>query len=349
MPIRPNLIERTLFYTLNQGPAPMLEVFSMLSFRAALAGARLGVFDALEDGPRSAGDLARTLKTDERGIKTLLDALVPLGYLDRDGAVYSNTRLTSRWMARRSPTTIVHALLYWGDILFALWGDLEESIRRGKPVTPLYEWIEGQPQTSAHFQQFMLEAAALAEGEFVSKLKLPPGARRLIDVGGGHGTWSIALCKRYPDLHATVFDAPRALVSAQENIAAKGMGARVTVQAGNFMTDDLGSGYDAALLINIIHGLTPEENAALLRRVGQALRAGGRVYILEQLQGRALLPTAEAANALFGLSYYHLLGGSVYAYADIMSWLQAAGYDDARRVNLLRIPGNSIISAAYSP
>jgi len=130
---------------------------------------------------------------------------------------------------------------------------------------------------------------------------------------------------------------------ARKSIAAENMGERVSVQEGDFWKDDLGSGYDAALLFNIIHAYSPEKNMELFGKVASALKPGSVVVILEQLAGKVPGPTARAINAILGLNYFHLLGGGIYAFDEIARWLTTAGFTNPRRINLRKLPGNSLV------
>jgi 16S rRNA G1207 methylase RsmC len=174
-------------------------------------------------------------------------------------------------------------------------------------------------------------------------VQLPDAARRLLDVGGGHAMYSVALCQKYPQLSAVVFDSPQALATGRANIVRAGLADRVTVQTGNFFRDDLGGGYDAALLFNIIHGCSPDQNIELFRQAARALNPGGQLIVLEQLAGRALLPIGNAINGLLGLSYFHLLQGNLYAFDEVARWFGEAGLHTVRRVNLLKAAGSSLI------
>lgn len=191
----------------------------------------------------------------------------------------------------------------------------------------------------------MVAIARLAGPEIIRKVKLPPTARHLLDVGGGHAMYSIALCRRYAQLSATVFDSPQALQAARANIDAAKLHDRMRVQAGDFLHDQLGSGYDVALLFNIMHGFLPEQNITLLRNVAGALNAGGLVIIAEQVAGKAPGPTSAALARMLGLSYFHLLGGQIFTYDEIVRWLTVAGFTNPRRISLLKSPGNSLMLA----
>jgi len=185
--------------------------------------------------------------------------------------------------------------------------------------------------------------ARFTADEIIGKVPLPAMAARVLDVGGGHAMYSIALCRKHPGVSVTVFDSPQALNTARENIAQAEMGDRIALQEGDFRHDHLGSGYDAALLFNIIHGLTSDENTDLFRKVGEALKPGGRIVILEQLAGRSPLSMIRAVSGILGMSYFHVLDGQVYAYEAVAGWLAAAGFTNVRRINLLRVPGNSLV------
>jgi SAM-dependent methyltransferase len=343
MPVVPNFVEKTIFLSLNQGPGPSLDIWNAVGFRAVLAAIRLDVFETLAAGPLSAAELAQRLKADARGMQRLIDALVPLGYVKRQGDRYANTAMTSKWLLRSSPMNFAPYFRYWGAIIPKLMDDLEDSIVQGRSPRNLYEWLEDEPEVSRDFQEAMISLANFVLREVIGKLKLPGSARRLLDVGGGHAMYSVALCQKYPQLSAVVFDSPQALATGRANIDRAGLADRVTVQTGNFFRDELGSGYDVALLFNILHGCSPDQNIDLFRKAARALNPGGQLIVLEQLAGKAPLPIGNAINALLGLSYFHLLQGNLYAYDEVAQWFREADFDQPRRINLLKGPGSSLI------
>jgi SAM-dependent methyltransferase len=344
MPLQPNLLEQMLFLQLNLGPGPVLDIWGAVGFRAVLAAVRLGVFEALAVGPRPAGGLAEALGAEPAATGLLLDALAALGYVRRQGEVFANTPMTARWLTGGS-ANFGAGFEFWGNNLYQLMGSLEDTVRTGRPGLNLYEWIENKPEASRAFQDWMVAIAGFAAETIVRLAPLPAGARRLLDIGGGHGRYAMAYCRRYPALAATIFDSPRALLAAEAGLAEDGLRDRVTLQAGNFLVDELGQGYDAALLLNIVHGFSDEQNQALVGRAAQALAPGGRLVLAEQLAGRASTPAANATKALLGLSYLHLLGGRLWAYADVKRWMGAAGLTGVRRVDSPRLPGTSLVLA----
>lgn len=346
MPLIPNFVERLLLQT-DQLPGPLVDLFAAVGFRAVWAALNLGIFEALERGEAlTAGGLAEAVRADERGITHLLGVLQALGYVQEQGGGWTNTTMTRRRMVRGADKNVIAGFHYWGTALAELWQDLEGSIRAGQPATDLYAWLEQRPYALRDFQEWTIAVARLTGDEITRKAPLPPGARRLLDAGGGHGAYSIAFCRRYPELAATIFDLPGAVAIGRETVEAEDMNARVSTQEGDLLQDDLGTGYDVALLFNIVHGFRPDQNRLLLGKVAAALNPGGQLIIMEQFAGRAPTPLAEAVAQILGLSFYHLLGGQIYPYAEVAGWLTETGFPAPRRVDLRQAPGSSLVVAA---
>lgn len=345
MPLTTNALERLILTRLNFAPALLLDYFSTLGFRAALVGVRLGVFDALEKGPCTAADVAEQLGTDPRGTESLLEALTSLQYLRRQRDRYANRPTASRWLTQARDPAFVEATGFLEMAAFDLWGDLEEAVRSGRPVQPLYAWLEADPERSATFQAWTRWTARGLAPEIVRRVPLPGGAQRLIDVGGGHGRYAAAYCRASAGLSAVVFDLPIALRSAEDLLDEPDLEGRIQLQPGDFLTDELGAGFDVALVINIVHGLSEDENRRLIGRVSAALNPGGRIVLLEQFVGRAPGPAVYAINRLLDLTYHLVLKGRTYRFADAVGWLTDAGFGTPKRINLRSAPGASLATA----
>lgn len=343
MPIKTNTLEHLALFTLNKVPAPLIDVFGALGFRIVQAALRLRVFEALESKPLTLEELSQQINASPRGTQILLNNLEALGYIKQHNAYYSNTKMTTKWMLESSPQCIAVAFDYWGRVLFEHFQDLEETIRNGQPASNYYNYTEQHPEESRVFQDWLVSAARLGIEEITEKIKIHGKECKLIDIGGGHGLYSIALCQRYPELSAIVFDGEQALKSARDNIGMANLGGRIDTHEGNFMTDDLGSGYDIAFLFNIIHGLSPEQNINLLKRVAKALKPGGSVVIGDQLEDAKGGSAVQAIIQIFGLTFFHLLDARIYPYRDVASWLKTSGFTKPKRTNLVENPGISLV------
>jgi hypothetical protein len=323
----------------------MLDFIGAQAFRVVCVAVRLGLFEALGTAALSADDVARRIGADARGTMLLLEALEALGYVRHRGARYANTVTTARWLLPGSPNDLGGGIPFFENMVFDRWGHLEESVRRGRPALPSADWVAQRSDGWRIYQQGMIATARMVTDEVVSRVRLPPGARRLLDVGGGHGLYSVQFCRRQSGLSATVFDTAPALDIARDVVAAEGMQDRVTLQAGDFWVDALGAGYDVALVFNILHAYAPERNVELLRRVGGAVRAGGHLLVMEQLGGDGTSGLARVVVRLQALNYFNDLGAQTYAFEDVASWLATAGFHSTRRLALRKTPGFSLLLA----
>jgi predicted O-methyltransferase YrrM len=327
---------------LNQGPGPMLEMLGGMALKAVSVAVKLDIFESLNSGPLTAAEIAHRIEAGERGIQLMLNALEAIGYVKQQGGRYSNTPMTAKWMVRSSPHHIVDMFAHINDML-EIWGNLEEAIRTGETPVLVWEWLDQHPGSWDRYNAAMMGNAQMAAPDVVAKVKLPVTAGRLLDVGGSHGLFAINFCRRYPDLSATILDGPPTRKLAEANIAAAGMEKRVSFREGDFWTDDLGNGYDVALLSNIIHIHLPDKNIELLQKVGAALNPGGVIVIMDQMATPASAPTAKAMAGLMGLNLFVAANGQTYPPRDVAGWLRQAGLTNPREIFLRKSPGFALV------
>lgn len=342
MPITPNFMERMIMLKLHQGPGPMLDMLGGMACKAVSVALKLDIFESLNSGPLTAAEAARQIKANERATTLLLEGLMALGYISKQDGHYSNTAMTTKWMLRSSPHCVADMFPHINDVLEA-WGYLDEAIRRGETPTLFWEWLDQHPGGWDNYNAAMMATARMADPEVIAKVKLPVTARRLLDVGGGHGLHAINFCSRYPDLSATILDWPQTRKIAEANITAAGMDQRVSFREGDFWTDDLGSGYDVALLFNIIHMYLPDKNIELLQKVGGALNPGGVIVIMDQMALKASGPTAKVTAGLMGLNLFVAANGQTYPPQDIAGWLRQAGLNHPSETFLRKSPGFALV------
>lgn len=343
MPCVPSVFERLTLLTFNQGPGGMLDLLGAQAFRAVCVAVKLDVFEALKSGPSSASETARKISADEQGTTLLLGALDALGYVRETDKGFVNTPMTAKWLLRDSPTSLVHGLRFFENTVFERWGYLEESIRRGKPKLYLHSWLDQQPDHWRAYQDGMMAVARVIADEVVARVRLPPNACRLLDVGGGHGLYSTKFCRRYPHLSSTIFDLPQALAASRATGTMGAADDRVRQQPGDFWREDLGASYDVALLFNIVHASLPEKNLELLTKVARALNRGGLIVVMDQMAGNGSGPAGRVLVRLQGLNFFNDGGGRTYEYREIVQWVTTAGFTNPRRIKLRRLTGFSLV------
>jgi SAM-dependent methyltransferase len=320
----------------DDGPPSFHDLLATAGYRAVAAGLRLGVFDALADGPRPVTSLAAVLGADPRGTGLLAEALVSFGYLTSGPDGYANTAETTEWLAGDGDSDVDR---FWSVVLFESWEGLEESVRTGKPAIDFYGWLAERPEVLRRFQGMLSGHADAIAPEVAS---LVPVGSTLLDLGGGHAKHAIRLCGTHPSLRATVIDLPDALAVGAAAVTNAGMCRRITLRAGDYDTLDLGTGYDTVLLFNVVHGRTAAANRSLLHRVAAALRPGGAVVLLEHDE-HSPDHASDAFARVFSLNLFHGQGGQVYGTPEITTWLTAAGLTTPTTHPLTTSPGQSLL------
>ena len=168
------------------------------------------------------------------------------------------------------------------------------------------------------------------------------GRSHLLDLGGGPGTYAIHFCRANPELAATVFDLPTTQPFAEKTIDGFDLSDRIAFRGGNFLEDDIGSGYDVAWLSHILHGEGPDDCRRILDKTARALIAGGLViiheFILDDTMDSPLFPALFSLNMLLGTS-----SGRAYSESQLQHMLAEAGAKQVRRIRFESPNDSSIL------
>ena len=237
-----------------------------------------GLFAFLEDG-HNAGQVARAMKWSVRGTALVLDALAGLGFLEKDGAGYRNTAMSSAHLVPGRPAYLGHFLNHTRRA-WSSWERLPEWLRagdggrRGHHRALSDEWRD--------YVLGMDELARLNASGVAASVDLH-GHRHLLDLGAGLGAYGTAFLDAWPELQVTFFDLRHVIAWARDRGLRPDLAPRGAWVAGDFLKDGLGSGYDAVFIGNVLHGLSEEENRNLLRKCFRALQPGGQLIIKDFL------------------------------------------------------------------
>ncbi|MSP15951.1 MAG: hypothetical protein EXR73_04955 [Myxococcales bacterium] len=324
-------------------PARILELAGAGWGSAALLAANeCGVFAALANGPLELAAFSARTQLPERSGGMLLDALVALGLVEQEGAAYRNSPEAAAFLVPGRPGSLAGALGY-NHALLPAWARLAESVRTDQPVVPSPTYLGADPQRTRAFVLGM-HHRALAMGHAIAGAIDTTGRRRLVDVAGGPGTLASILCRRAPELSATVLELGPIAAVGRELVAEAGLAARISFVDCDVLSGDLGAGHDLALVSGLLHREPPEACRALLARLHAAMAPGGAVYLVDVMrdESRAGPPFA----ALFALNMLLTSErGGAHADVDHVAWLNEVGFREPRITRLPAPMVHTIVSA----
>jgi len=296
--------------------------------RAVLSALELDVFTAVGGGA-TAEKVAEKIHADSRAAEMLLNVLVSLKLLEKRDGIFFRTPVSARFFSEDSRDNARPALMHTAH-LWHRWSPLTECLRAGTSVEergPHDNWVRAF--ITAMDRNARERSTALVKAVAFS------GIRRMLDLGGGSGAYSIAFARAIPELKSEILDQADVVELTHEYISKAGLTDRISTRVGDMLCDPLGKNYDLILVSAICHIFSPKENQRLFHRIHDALAPRGQVVV----QGFILEPgkTAPRFAALFSLNM--LVGtraGSSYSEPEYIQWLQSAGFSDVRRV---RLPG----------
>jgi (2Fe-2S) ferredoxin/predicted O-methyltransferase YrrM len=305
--------------------------------RVILTALELDVFTALRESC-GAGELAKRLGTDSRATELLLNALVSLGLLQKENGTFRNSPTATRFLAEGSPDSARQAQLHTAN-MWKRWSHLTNSVKSGLPAPPA-----SSDEYVGTFIAAMDHGARARVHAMVQALGIN-GTRRMLDLGGGSGVYSMAFANASPELHCEIVDLPDVVPIANQYVASAGLSSRVTVRPGDMLNADLPAhAYDLVLLSSICHMFSPEQNRTLFARAHAALAPKGRIAIADFIVDPD--KTSPRSAALFALNMLVAThGGATYSEPEYDAWLKAAGFGAIRRI---RMPGpiNLIVAQA---
>lgn len=302
---------------------------------ALLAGMQLDVFTALQHGPLTADELARSLGVHAAKLRQLLYALAGAGLLQVAGDRFSNTEESDRFLVRGRPSYMGGG----GDLLAELWTaalQTATSIRTGEPQNRHDFATLPRHELEAYFRG--LHDGALAAGRAFARAHPLPAGHSVVDIAGGSGGFAIALAQEIPGLRVTVVDLPNVIAVTEQFIAEAGIQDRVTTQTADVVREPLSGAFDVAVAKLFLQTLGPDDARRALAHISAGLAPGGTMYISGSgiLEDSRLSPAIAVQFNIVLLNYYEQ--GQAYTISEHREWLHAAGLVDFERSTLGDVP-----------
>lgn len=270
------------------------------------------VFTGLAGGALTLADLSERTGVDSSALEKVLLVAVSIGLLLTDGMRFSNSLIAEKYLVRGKPEYIGDAIWLTGG----WWSPLNDL---GNEVFSQYRAKHDVPEGFAHerFIEAMHDYAVDGEADRLADALDLGGRKRLLDVGGGPGTMSVFLCRKYPELSATILDLPETEPIFKRVVDSYGMAQRVTFRVGDIEQVPFGEGYDVVLVSSMMHG---SRGDLIPPKAFDALVPGGLIIIRDFV----LYPEK---NGPLSAALFNMRMGA-YTEDELFDFLHKAGFVD---------------------
>ena len=236
---------------------------------------KLSIFPLLEEGPRSSDDVARHLGAAPRFVQAFLDACVAL---EKQDETFRNAPLTSKFLIRGNPEyvgdLVLHITNHWLS-----WGQLDQLILEGRTLLPFESGYVDVPTYWTNYMTGQNNRAVAGQNHYLVQGVDLWGRRKLLDLGGGAASYSVALCNANPELQAVVIDGKEPLELARTIVEEHQLQGRIHLREGDFTTLDLGTDNDVVLISGVVLIKSEAENRKLLQLAYDAMVPGGLIIV----------------------------------------------------------------------
>ncbi|HJO82760.1 MAG: methyltransferase [SAR202 cluster bacterium] len=290
------------------------------------AGIKLGVFPLLEERSHTPDNLAAKIGANPRFVQAFLEACVELELAQNDGDSFCNSPLSSSFLLPGKHEyvgdLVLHITNYWHT-----WGNLDRLIVEGVTELPFENGFTDAATYWTDYMKGQHNRAAAGQGQHLVNTVDLTGRRKMLDLGGGAASYSIALCGANPKLNSRVIDQREPLEIAEPLVDDAGLEDRITLVEGDFFEMDLGADSDVVLISGVVLIVSEQDCRRAFRRAYDALAPGGMIIVQDFMR---IDPRAERTFLDVMMDMYVLVGfdpgagdrdGDEYA-----SWLADAGF-----------------------
>ncbi|MDA8334771.1 MAG: methyltransferase [Peptococcaceae bacterium] len=306
------------------------------------------VFDILDEGPRTVEDVSASTGASVRGLRTLMNALVGLEFLVKDGlGRYSLTPESAEFLVAGRPGFHGGLFRHVCGQLLPNWVKLNEIVRTGRPESVMNQEDGG----GAFFEEFVESifpmsrpaAQVLADVMGLTWAKEEPVS--VLDIAAGSGVWGITLAQKWPRMRVTAVDWAKVIPVTRRVAERFGVAERFSFVEGDILEAQYGHGHDIATLGHILHSEGERRGRALIRKVYESLAPEGTIVIADFLVNEER--TGPPPSLLFAVNMLvHTDHGDTFSFGEISDWLREAGFKDVRTVEA---PGPSPLILAAKP
>jgi len=300
-------------------------IYSQITYACVTSG----LLERLAAGPCDLAQLSHTVQLDAAATLRLVRAAAALDLAEPcPGDRFALGAEGAALLGAPGVTAMIthHALLY-ADL-----ADPMALLRRGGgggALAGYWPYAGGEapdPGAAAAYSGLMSDSQAMVAAQVLDAYPVRRH-RRLMDVGGGQGTFLRAVAARAPRLELALFDLPPVADRARTAFAAESL--TLDAVGGSFFADPLPRGADIISLIRILHDHDDGPALSILKAVRAALPRGGTLLIGEPMAGER--GAERMGDAYFGLYLLAMGSGRPRPAAEIVALCRAAGFAQAGR------------------
>jgi precorrin-6B methylase 2 len=306
--------------------------------KVLLSAVGLELFTVLAEKPLDGEALRTRLDLHPRAARDFFDALVALGFLEREQGAYRNTAATGLFLDKGKPSYIGGMLEMANERLFRFWHDLPEALHTGLPQNEVkqggafFAALYAEPARLRGFLSAMTGISQPANQAIAAKFPFKDH-KTFVDAGTAQGDLAAQVALAHPHLQGTGFDLPAVAPIFEEYVKHLGLSGRVKFTAGDFFKDPLPKA-DVVMMGHILHDWDLAEKKALIRKAWDALPAGGALIVYE-----SIIDDERRKNAFGLLMSLNMLietpGGFDYSGADCSGWMKECGFRETRVEHLV--------------
>jgi precorrin-6B methylase 2 len=307
--------------------------------KTLLSAIEMELFTELARHPEDGDSLRDRLGLHPRSSKDFLDALVALGFLERDKGTYRNTTSTDLFLDKQKPSYIGGVLEMANHRLYHFWGSLTEALRTGQLQNeaktgemPFFQALYADP---ARLKQFLGAMTGLSHGAnmAIARQFAWQEYETFVDVGAAQGDLAVQIALANDHVTGVGFDLPEVAPVFEDFVEQHGVADRLRFVGGDFFADDLPEG-SVVLMGHILHDWSLDEKRALISKAHKALPKGGALIVYE-----SIIDDDRSTNAFGLLMSLNMLieteHGFDYTAADCMGWMTDAGFSTTRAEHLV--------------
>ncbi|HDN25880.1 MAG TPA: methyltransferase domain-containing protein [Thioploca sp.] len=299
------------------------------------AAVKLDLFSLLDKKPLSPDEVSLHLKAkNPRFVQAFLDACVVLELLDKEGDKFKNSASSAEFLVPGKQKYLGdhmrHITNHWNT-----WGKLDTLVVEGRTELPFENGFVDAPSYWTDYMMGQHNRVMIGQGKnLVENVELS-GKQKLLDLGGGTGSYSIALCQANPQLKAVLIDQKEPLEMARRLVDESQLSERITLVEADMNTVELDNDYEVVLISGVVLIVSEEMSRRVFRRAYEALRPGGLIIVQDYMRvdhspKRRFLDTMMD---LYVITCFHPDAGDRFG-DDVVSWLTEAGFTNAKQIPL---------------